>query len=72
MPRWSIRCAWYDPADNSDNALCKNGNMNVLVVDRGTSKLAQGTCGYTALVEFEKFTGTAPELTAFDPPTGAA
>lgn len=64
--------AWYDPADDSDNALCKNGNMNVLVIDRGTSKLAQGTCGYTALVEFEKFTGPVPELTAFDPPAGAA
>ncbi|WNK20818.1 molybdopterin guanine dinucleotide-containing S/N-oxide reductase [Halomonas piscis] len=64
--------AWYDPADDGDNALCKNGNMNVLVVDRGTSKLAQGTCGYTALVQFEKFTGTAPELTAFEPPIGAA
>ncbi|WP_100638402.1 molybdopterin guanine dinucleotide-containing S/N-oxide reductase [Marinobacter salexigens] len=64
--------AWYDPSDNGDNALCKNGNINVLVIDKGTSKLAQGTCGYTALVQFEKFTGDAPELTAFEPPLGAA
>ncbi|WP_017431062.1 molybdopterin guanine dinucleotide-containing S/N-oxide reductase [Vreelandella jeotgali] len=64
--------AWYDPADDSDNALCKNGCMNVLVVDRGTSKLAQGNCGYTALVDFEKYTGPVPELTAFEPPAGAA
>ncbi len=64
--------AWYDPTDDGDNALCKNGNMNVLVIDRGTSKLAQGNCGYTALVQFEKFTDPAPKLTAFDPPTGAA
>ena len=63
--------AWYDPADGSDNALCKNGCANVLAIDRGTSSLAQGNCGHTALVNFEKYRGNAPKLTAFTPPPGA-
>jgi len=64
--------AWYDPADGSDNALCKNGCANVLAIDRGTSSLAQGNCGHTALVNFEKYQGEAPALSAFTPPPGAA
>ena len=60
--------AWYDPADGSANALCKNGCGNVLAIDRGTSRLAQGNTGYTAVVNVEKYTGEAPELTAFSPP----
>lgn len=64
--------AWYDPADGSDNALCKNGCGNVLAIDRGTSSLAQGNTGQTAVVNIEKYSGEAPELTAFTPPKGAA
>ena len=60
--------AWYDPADGSANALCKNGCGNVLAIDRGTSKLAQGNTGYTAVVNVEKYQGEAPQLTAFTPP----
>lgn len=63
--------AWYDPADASENALCKNGCANVLAIDRGTSSLAQGNCGHTALVNFEKYEGEAPALSAFTPPLGA-
>lgn len=63
--------AWYDPADGSDNALCKNGCGNVLTVDRGTSALSQGNCGHTAVVNIEKYTQTPPPLTAFSPPKGA-
>ncbi|MDO4777287.1 MAG: trimethylamine-N-oxide reductase TorA [Cardiobacteriaceae bacterium] len=60
--------AWYDPADGSSNALCKNGCGNVLAIDLGTSKLAQGNTGQTAVVNVEKYEGEAPELTAFVPP----
>ena len=60
--------AWYDPADGSPNALCKNGCGNVLAIDRGTSRLAQGNTGYTAVVNVEKYMGDAPTLTAFTPP----
>jgi trimethylamine-N-oxide reductase (cytochrome c) len=60
---------WYDPAEPGvEGALDKYGCANVLVVDKGTSKLAQGNCGHTALVDVEKFEGEAPAVTAF---TGA-
>ncbi len=31
--------AWYDPADESDDAPCAQGNANVLTRDHGTSRL---------------------------------
>ena len=34
--------AWYDPADDGEQALCLHGNPNVLTRDQGTSKLAPG------------------------------
>ncbi|MBA96958.1 MAG: Asp-tRNA(Asn)/Glu-tRNA(Gln) amidotransferase GatCAB subunit C [Sulfitobacter sp.] len=41
--------AWYDPSDDS----CRNGNPNVLTVDKGTSRLAQGPIAHTCLVDVE-------------------
>lgn len=64
--------AWYDPAEPGKvGALCKHGDVNVLTIDRGTSKLAQGNIAHTALVQLEKFGGELPEVTAFDPPKSA-
>jgi biotin/methionine sulfoxide reductase len=60
--------AWYDPADDSEQALCMHGNSNVLTRDQGTSKLAQGPSSATALVEVERWTGPLPPVRAFDPP----
>ena len=40
----------------------------MLAIDRGTSRLAQGNTGYTAVVNVEKYMGDAPTLTAFTPP----
>jgi biotin/methionine sulfoxide reductase len=60
--------AWYDPADDSERALCRHGNANVLTRDQGTSKLAQGPSSATALVEVERFTGAPPPVSAFVPP----
>ena len=38
--------AWFDPADPSQpGSLCKNGNVNCLTFDVGSSSLAQGNCG---------------------------
>ena len=56
---------WYD---GFDAGLCKNGSPNVLTIDIPTSKLANGNISHTALVNIEKFTGKAPELTAFSDP----
>lgn len=60
---------WYDPAKRGQpGSLDKYGSANVLAVDKGTSKLAQGNCGHTAIGDVEKFTGEVPPVTAFDPP----
>jgi biotin/methionine sulfoxide reductase len=59
--------AWYDPSGASD-ALCANGNPNVLTRDHGTSKLGQGPSSATALVEIERWTAPAPPVGVFVPP----
>ena len=66
--------AWYDPADlgKSELPLCKNGCPNVLTRDEGTSKLAQGNSPNTCIVQVEKFTGEAPEVTVFKQPKQAS
>jgi biotin/methionine sulfoxide reductase len=61
--------AWYDPAEpGMVGSLDKHGNPNVLTLDKGTSKLAQGPSAQTALVEIERFDGALPEIAAFTPP----
>jgi biotin/methionine sulfoxide reductase len=61
--------AWFDPLDPSmPGSLEKHGNPNVLTLDKGTSKLTQGSSAHTCLVEVEKFEGELPSITAFDPP----
>lgn len=59
---------WYDP---DENGLCKYGCVNVLTMDIPTSKLANGNCSHTCLVNVEKFKGKLPEITAFVAPKGA-
>ena len=58
--------AWYDPA--SPGGLDRHGNPNVLTLDKGTSRLAQGSSAHSTLVEIEKFAGRAPKVEAFEPP----
>jgi biotin/methionine sulfoxide reductase len=60
--------AWYDPADNSADALCRHGNANVLTRDHGTSKLAQGPSSATATVDVERYAPAPPPVGAFTPP----
>ncbi len=63
---------WYDPAEPGVvGSLDKHGDVNVLTIDMGTSKLAQGNIGHTALVQVEKYTEAAPTVTAYDAPKGA-
>lgn len=58
--------AWYDP--EAPSGLERHGNPNVLTLDKGTSRLAQGPTSQTALVEVEAFEGELPEVRAFTPP----
>ncbi len=58
--------AWFDP--EAAGGLERHGNPNVLTLDKGTSRLAQGPISQTALVEVERFEGDLPEVQAFTPP----
>jgi len=58
--------AWYDP--ETPGGLDRHGNPNVLTLDRGTSRLAQGSIAQTALVELEKFERELPPVLAFKQP----
>jgi biotin/methionine sulfoxide reductase len=63
--------AWFDPVDpGTSGTLDRHGNPNVLTLDRGTSRLAQGSSAGTALIELERVgdhASFAPR--AFEPPT---
>ncbi len=58
--------AWYDP--EAPGGLERHGNPNVLTLDKGTSRLAQGSSAHTTLIEIEKAGDDAPAVRAFDPP----
>ena len=61
--------AWFDPEHPGViGSLDKHGNPNVLTLDKGTSRLAQGPSAQTTLVQVEKFVGEVPPISAFDPP----
>jgi len=61
--------AWYDPLEPGViGSLEKHGNPNVVTLDKGTSRLAQGPSAQTALVEVERWLGPLPPVTAFIPP----
>ncbi len=60
--------AWYSPEVPGEKSLCQHGNVNVLTIDKGTSKLAQSNIAHTALVEIEKFKGVIKPINAFSKP----
>lgn len=60
--------AWYDPAGQGDRPLDRHGNPNVLSLDIGTSKLAQGPSALSALVEVELWRGGPAAVQAFEAP----
>ena len=60
--------AWYGPVDETIGSLDTYGDPNTLTMDVGTSQLAQATAANTCLVEFERFTGKAPEVMSFGGP----
>lgn len=61
--------AWYDPVEPGQiGTLDRHGNPNVLTIDKGTSKLAQGPISQTTLVEIERWTAPVPDIRAYDRP----
>jgi biotin/methionine sulfoxide reductase len=64
--------AWYDPEDaRKPGTLEVHGNPNVLTLDKGTSKLAQGPTSQTALVEIERWQGAPPPVSVHRQPATA-
>jgi len=63
---------WYDPMNpNIPSSLGKHGNVNLLTMNEGDSKLSQGNASNTSLAQVEKYTGTLPAISAFTPPEEA-
>lgn len=60
--------AWYSPEVPGEKSLCQHGNVNILTIDKGTSKLAQSNIAHTALVEIEVFKGVLKPINAFTKP----
>lgn len=60
--------AWYSPENPGEKSLCQHGNVNVLTIDKGTSKLAQSNIAHTALAQVEKYDGIIKSITAFNKP----
>ena len=61
--------AWFDPLiPGKTGSLDVHGNPNVLTIDKGTSKLAQGPSAMSALVEVELFKDDLPPIKIFTPP----
>jgi biotin/methionine sulfoxide reductase len=60
--------AWYDPADTPGDPE-RHGNPNVLTLDIGTSRLAQGPSALSALVDIERWSGPLPSIDAWNSPT---
>ncbi len=69
MPQVAVMAtgSWFDPPA-ADGEPERHGNPNVLTLDIGTSRLAQGPSALTALVEIERYAAPTPEVRAFTPP----
>jgi biotin/methionine sulfoxide reductase len=57
--------AWLDLDEGGAE---RHGNVNVLTLDKPTSRLAQGPTAQTTIVFVEPFEGTPPRVRAYDPP----
>jgi trimethylamine-N-oxide reductase (cytochrome c) len=64
---------WFDPANPREaGSLDRYGDVNNLSIGIGTSKLAQGNCGHTAVGNVEKYQGAPPEIDVFRAPGASA
>lgn len=60
--------AWYSPEKFGEKSLCQHGNINVLTIDKGASRLSQSNIAQTTLAEVSKFTGELKPINAFSKP----
>lgn len=60
--------AWYSPETWGEKSLCQHGCVNVLTMDKGSSKIGQSNISHTALVQVEKYDGALKSISAFSKP----
>jgi biotin/methionine sulfoxide reductase len=61
--------AGSDPQQTGEGAgMDKHGNPDILTIDKGTSKMAQGPIAHTALVEVKIFMGQLPPISVHQAP----
>ncbi len=64
---------WFDPENPREpGSLDRYGDVNNVTIGIGTSKLAQGDCGHTAVGNVEKYQGVPPPLDVFRAPGASA
>ncbi len=57
---------WYDPQKGGTlGTMDVEGNPNTVILDKGTSRLAQGPTVNTNLVQVERYMGPLPAVTAY-------
>lgn len=61
--------AWLDR--DPETGLDRHGNPNMLIEDRGTSRLGQGCAAQTCLVDLRRYEGSPPPVTVYHPPITA-
>ncbi len=59
--------AWFDVDTSVEPMTCKHGNPNVLTMDKGGSRLAQGPIAHSCLVDIAR-ADNPPPVSAFEPP----
>ncbi len=59
---------WFAPLDETIGSIDTYGDANTLTPDIGSSKLAQAVSANTCVVDFEKYEGEVPPVTAFGGP----
>lgn len=63
--------SWYDRSHEeraNAGAFDNNANPNSLTLDRGSSSFSQGCSAQTCLVEVERFAGSTPPVSVYEPP----
>ena len=63
---------WYDPLEpGKPGTLCRYGDVNVLSMDIGSSRLGQGNCGHSIVANVEKYAGPPVTVDVFTAPKSA-
>lgn len=60
--------AWFDPQNIAGRRIDVHGNPNVLTINKGASKLSQGSIGHTAIVRINRWNRPLPPVLSLSVP----